>query len=69
MKRQWHTTRPRDVMRNVLPIYLASIRAQKKQGQVLSRDVKIADLSLLAPDNTELLTQSELNLTNGRRYG
>ena len=54
------------VASTALPLYLQSQHLAKKAG---TKDIALEDLSLLAPDNAELLCNTELKIVFGRRYG
>ena len=65
--RTWNPDSDRTALQHdALPIYLQSQHLAKKAG---TKDIAVDSLSLLAPDNTELLSNTELRLVHGRRYG
>jgi len=69
--KRYNALKHREAVKAALPIHLEAIARlrQQTQGAQYSRDVRIPDVQLLSPDNTELLQGSELKLVAGKRYG
>jgi len=70
--RTWNPKQHRQLLQQeALPIYLEASKEvrEKKLGVGKSMDIALEDLCLLAPDNTELLVNTELRLVHGRKYG
>ena len=69
-RRLWDETKRREEMAAALPIHLAALAAARKnKGGKMDRDVMIAEMQLLAPDNAVLLANTDFKLVAGRRYG
>jgi ATPase subunit of ABC transporter with duplicated ATPase domains len=69
-RRQWDETKRREEIAAALPIHLAALEAVRRdRSKKMERDVHIPALTLLAPDNSVLLNNTEFRLVSGRRYG
>jgi len=65
IRKTWNPHRHQIQLKNALPIYLSS----QHLARTSSKDINIEDCQLLAPDNTELLSNTTFKLVYGRRYG
>ena len=69
-RRLWDETKRREEMAAALPIHLNALAAARRdRGGKIDRDVSIAEMMLLAPDNAVLLANTDFKLVAGRRYG
>ena len=69
-RRLWDETKRREEMAAALPIHLKALAAARKdKGGKMDKDVFIAEMTLLAPDNAVLCANTDFKLVAGRRYG
>ena len=69
-KRQWDESKRKEEIAAALPIHLKAVELMRRdKSKKWERDVQISELTLLAPDNAVLLSNTEFRLVAGRRYG